>query len=51
MKVVCVHPRYLPEGFVDDVPNQQELISVLMQSRRDELAAMRETQEPVDPRS
>ena len=50
MKVVCVHPRYLPQGFVDDVPNQQELISVLMQSRRDELAAMRETQEPVDPR-
>ena len=20
MKVVCVHPRYLPQGFVDDVP-------------------------------
>ena len=49
MKVVCVHPRYLPEGFVDDVPKEQELISVLMQSRRDELAAMRQTRELANP--
>ena len=33
MKVVCVHPRYLPDGSVDEVPDMQDAINVLMQSR------------------
>ena len=39
MKVVCIHPRYLPGGFVDDVPNMQGLVSELMQCRRNEKTA------------
>ena len=32
MKVLCVHPRYLPGGFVDDVPDLQAEVSKLMES-------------------
>ena len=39
MKVVCIHPRYLPDGFVDDVPNMQGLVSELMQCRRNRKTA------------
>ncbi|CAE7418394.1 unnamed protein product [Symbiodinium necroappetens] len=39
MKVVCIHPRYLPGGFVDDVPNMQGLVSELTQCRRNEKTA------------
>ena len=39
MKVVCVHPRYLPHGFVDDVPDMQETVEKLMQCCRDLKAA------------
>ncbi|CAE7836607.1 unnamed protein product [Symbiodinium sp. CCMP2592] len=39
MKVICIHPRYLPDGFVDDVPDMQAEVSQLMQSRRDSLLA------------
>ena len=35
MKVVCVHPRYLPGGFVDDVPEMQSIVGALMQCCRD----------------
>ena len=52
MKVLCVHPRYLPGGFVDDVPDLQAEVSRLMQSLRDERLARemeRETQPPSLP--
>ena len=52
MKVLCVHPRYLPGGFVDDVPDLQAEVSRLMQSLRDERIARemeRETQPPSLP--
>ncbi|CAE7264806.1 unnamed protein product [Symbiodinium sp. CCMP2592] len=35
MKVVCVHPRYLPGGFVDDVLDLQEEVGKLTQCLRD----------------
>ncbi|CAE7390472.1 unnamed protein product [Symbiodinium microadriaticum] len=41
MKVVCIHPRYLPDGFVDDVPNMQGLVSELMQCRRNKMQCRR----------
>ena len=50
MKVVCVHPRYLPDGFVDDVPNMQDAISALMQSRRDSIKAAKASRLPACPR-
>ena len=52
MKVVCVcvHPRYLPDGFVDEVPDLQDHVTCLMQSRRDELQAIKLAQLPADPR-
>ena len=33
MKVVGVHPRYLPQGFVDDIPNQQDFCINAKQKR------------------
>ena len=39
MKVICVHPCYLPQGLVDDVPDMQAEVTQLMQSRRDSLMA------------
>ena len=50
LKVVCVHPRYLPDGFVDDVPDMQDTISALTQSRRDSVQAAKVSQLPADPR-
>ena len=50
MKVVCVHPRYLPHGFVDDVPDLQDQVTLLMQGRRDELHARKIAQPPSEPR-
>ena len=50
MKVVCIHPRYLPDGFVDDVPNMQDAISALMQSRRDSIKAAKASRLPACPR-
>ncbi|CAE7264816.1 GIP [Symbiodinium sp. CCMP2592] len=35
VKVVCVHPRYLPGGFVDDVLDLQEEVGKLTQCLRD----------------
>ena len=35
MKVVCVHPRYLPHGFIDEVPDMQDAVDKLMQCCRD----------------
>ena len=35
MKIVCVHPRYLPHGLVDNVPDLQSTVSELMQCCRD----------------
>lgn len=40
MKVVCVHPRYLPGGFVDDVPEMQSIVGALMQCCRDKKTAI-----------
>ena len=39
MKVVCVHPRYLPNGLVDNVPDLQSIVSGLMQCCRDKRMA------------
>ena len=39
MKVICVHPKYLPGGFVDDVPDLQEEVSKLIQCLRDQRLA------------
>ena len=39
MLVVCVHPNYLPEGFVDEVPDLQKSIDKIMESRRQTLLA------------
>ena len=39
MTVVCVHPRYLPHGFVDEVPDMQETVDKMMQCCRDKKAA------------
>ena len=50
LKLVCVHPRYLPDGFVDEVPDMQDAICVLMQSRRDAIQAAKASQPPPDPR-
>ena len=49
LKVVCIHPRYLPDGFVDDVPDMQDVVSALMRSRRDEMQAAKETAMPAAP--
>ena len=35
MLVVCIHPNYLPLGFIDDVPDMQESVTKLMSIRRD----------------
>eukprot|EP00439_Symbiodinium_sp_Y106_P041094 s4459_g5.t1 len=40
MKVVCVHPRYLPHGFIDDVPDMQDTVAKMMQCCRDKKAAV-----------
>ena len=34
MMVVCIHPSYLPQGFVDEVPDMQEAVEQLMDVRR-----------------
>ena len=39
MVVVCVHPNYLPDGFVDEVPDLQASVSQLMDIRRQQLLA------------
>ena len=39
MIVVCVHPNYLPDGFIDEVPDMQESVSQLMDVRRQQLLA------------
>ena len=39
MTVVCVHPRYLPHGFVDEVPDMQGTVDKMMQCCRDKKAA------------
>ena len=40
MKVVCVHPRYLPNGFIDKVPDMQSTVAKMMQCCRDKKAAV-----------
>ena len=35
--VVCVHPAYAPDGFVDEVQDLQEMVAVLMTQQRDRL--------------
>ncbi|CAE7220712.1 unnamed protein product [Symbiodinium sp. CCMP2592] len=49
MKVVCIHPRYLPDGFVDDVPDLADEVSALMQCRRNEKLAVCVQPEPQEP--
>ncbi|CAE7478378.1 unnamed protein product [Symbiodinium sp. CCMP2592] len=40
MKVVCVHPRYLPHGLVDIVPDMQTTVAKMMQCCRNKKAAI-----------
>ena len=35
--VVCVHPAYAPDGFVDEVQDLEEMVAVLMTQQRDRL--------------
>ena len=39
-KVVCAHPHYLPDGFIDEVPDMQATVAKLMQCCRDKKAAV-----------
>ena len=38
MHVVCVHPAYLPDGWVDIAPDMKQVVEKLMESRRKSLS-------------
>lgn len=37
MVVFCAHPQFLPDGFMDIVPDMQDLVDALMEKRRNDL--------------